>query len=66
MSYTIGDVYDYLVNGSKQFKDNEGIKKYQLKNGDVLRNYHFYITVTDIVKILVWRFQNAGRDRLGQ
>ncbi|ELA41104.1 uncharacterized protein VICG_01897 [Vittaforma corneae ATCC 50505] len=42
-----------------------GSKKFQLKNGDyihcVLWNYHFYITGTDIVKILVWRFQNSGR-----
>ncbi|KRH94851.1 Transcription factor, STE-like protein [Pseudoloma neurophilia] len=59
------ELYDFLANAPKEFSDNEKIKKFQLKNGDfihcVLWNMHFYITGTDIVKILVWRFQNAGR-----
>lgn len=64
---TLGDpnLFDFLVNAPKQFRDSERIKKFQLRNGDyihcVLWNYHFYITGTDIVKILIWRFQNAGR-----
>lgn len=59
------ELYDFLANAPKEFTENEKIKKFQLKNGDfihcVLWNMHFYITGTDIVKILVWRFQNAGR-----
>lgn len=59
------DLYDFLNNAPKYFREGERIKKFQLKNGDyihcVLWNYHFYITGTDIVKILVWRFQNSGR-----
>lgn len=64
---TLGDdeLYDFLKNAPKYFREGERIKKFQLKNGDyihcVLWNYHFYITGTDIVKILVWRFQNSGR-----
>lgn len=64
---TLGDkgLYDFLVNVPKDFRENERIRKYQLKNGDyihcVLWNYHFYITGTDIVKILIWRFQYTGR-----
>jgi hypothetical protein len=64
---SIGDeeLYDFLNNAPKYFRDGERIKKFQLKNGDyihcVLWNYHFYITGTDIVKILVWRFQNSGK-----
>lgn len=64
---SIGDeeLHDFLNNAPKYFRDGERIKKFQLKNGDyihcVLWNYHFYITGTDIVKILVWRFQNSGR-----
>ncbi|KAI4291793.1 transcription factor STE12 [Pancytospora philotis] len=64
---TLGDkeLYDFLVNCPKDFRENERIRKFQLKNGEyvhcVLWNYHFYITGTDIVKILIWRFQNAGR-----
>lgn len=64
---TLGDkdLYDFLVNCPKDFRENERIRKFQLKNGDyihcVLWNFHFYITGTDIVKILIWRFQNAGR-----
>lgn len=58
-------LYDFLINSPKDFRENERIRKYQLKNGDyihcVLWNYHFYITGTDIVKILIWRFQNSGR-----
>ncbi|KAI5169666.1 transcription factor STE12 [Pancytospora epiphaga] len=63
----IGDkeLYDFLVNAPKSFRESERIRKFQLKNGDyihcVLWNFHFYITGTDIVKILIWRFQNAGR-----
>ncbi|KAF7684754.1 Transcription factor steA [Astathelohania contejeani] len=59
------DLFNFLSNAPKEFRESEKIKKYQLKNGDyihcVLWNMHFYITGTDIVKILVWRFQNAGR-----
>lgn len=59
------ELYDFLAGAPKEFTENEKIKKFQLKNGDfihcVLWNMHFYITGTDIVKILVWRFQNAGR-----
>lgn len=59
------NLYDFLVNAPKNFRESERIKKFQLRNGDyihcVLWNYHFYITGTDIVKILIWRFQNAGR-----
>lgn len=63
---TIGDesLYEFLVNGPKKFKDNECIKKYQLKNGDyihcVLSNYNFYITGTDIANILVWSSRMLG------
>lgn len=65
--HSIGDedLYDFLINAPKTFREGERMKKLQLKNGDyihcVLWNYHFYITGTDIVKILIWRFQNAGR-----
>lgn len=59
------ELFDFLSNAPKDFRENERIRKYQLKNGDfihcVLWNLHFYITGTDIVKILIWRFQNAGR-----
>lgn len=59
------ELFDFLNNAPKFFREGERIKKFQLKNGDyihcVLWNYHFYITGTDIVKILVWRFQNANR-----
>ena len=64
---TLGDkeLYDFLLNCPKDFKENERIRKFQLKNGDyihcVLWNFHFYISGTDIVKVLIWRFQNAGR-----
>lgn len=64
---TLGDkdLYDFLMNCPKDFHENERIRKYQLKNGDyihcVLWNFHFYVSGTDIVKILIWRFQNAGR-----
>lgn len=64
---SLGDdeLFDFLNNAPKYFREGERIKKFQLKNGDyihcVLWNYHFYITGTDIVKILVWRFQNSGR-----
>lgn len=59
------DLFNFLANAPKEYREGEKIKKYQLKNGDyihcVLWNMHFYITGTDIVKILVWRFNNAGR-----
>lgn len=59
------DLFNFLANAPKEFRDGEKIKKYQLKNGDyihcVLWNMHFYVTGTDIVKVLVWRFNNAGR-----
>lgn len=59
------ELFEFLTNAPKEFRENERIKKFQLKNGDfihcVLWNMHFYITGTDIVKILIWRFQNAGR-----
>jgi transcription factor STE12 len=59
------ELFEFLANAPKEFRDGERIKKFQLKNGDyihcVLWNLHFFITGTDIVKILVWRFQNAGR-----
>ncbi|KAM0674611.1 hypothetical protein GVAV_001798 [Gurleya vavrai] len=59
------DLFQFLSFAPKDFHEGEKIRKYQLKNGDyihcVLWNMHFYITGTDIVKILVWRFQNAGR-----
>lgn len=59
------ELFHFLANAPKEYRDGEKIKKYQLKNGDyihcVLWNMHFYITGTDIVKILVWRFNNAGR-----
>ncbi|EJW02797.1 hypothetical protein EDEG_00254 [Edhazardia aedis USNM 41457] len=59
------DLFTFLLNAPKEFREGEKIRKYQLQNGDyvhcVLWNMHFYITGTDIVKILVWRFQNAGR-----
>ena len=64
---TSGDkeLFAFLVNAPKEFREGEKIKKFQLKNGDyihcVLWNMLFYITGTDIVKILLWRFQNAGR-----
>lgn len=59
------ELFRFLANAPKEFREGERIRKYQLKNGDyihcILWNMHFYITGTDIVKILVWRFQNAGR-----
>jgi STE like transcription factor len=59
------ELFHFLASAPKEFREGEKIRKYQLKNGDyihcVLWNMHFYITGTDIVKILVWRFQNAGR-----
>ncbi|KAI5187840.1 transcription factor STE12 [Nematocida homosporus] len=59
------ELFQFLANAPKEFREGERIRKYQLKNGDyihcILWNMHFYITGTDIVKILVWRFQNAGR-----
>ncbi|KAI5191912.1 transcription factor STE12 [Nematocida minor] len=59
------ELFHFLANSPKDFREGERIRKYQLKNGDyihcILWNMHFYITGTDIVKILVWRFQNAGR-----
>lgn len=59
------ELFHFLANAPKDFREGEKIRKYQLKNGDyihcILWNMHFYITGTDIVKILVWRFQNAGR-----
>lgn len=64
---SLGDegLYDFLKNATKYFREGERIKKYQMKNGDcihcILWNYHFYITGTDIVKILIWRFQNSGK-----
>lgn len=64
---SLGDdgLYDFLKNATKYFREGERIKKYQLKNGDcihcILWNYHFYITGTDIVKILIWRFQSSGK-----
>lgn len=59
------ELFEFLANAPKEFRDGERIRKFQLKNGDyihcVLWNMHFFITGTDIVKVLVWRFQNAGR-----
>ncbi|EHY66401.1 transcription factor STE12 [Nematocida ausubeli] len=59
------ELFHFLANSPKDFREGERIRKYQLKNGDyihcILWNMHFYITGTDIVKVLVWRFQNAGR-----
>ncbi|KAH9386256.1 transcription factor STE12 [Nematocida major] len=59
------ELFHFLANSPKDFREGERIRKYQLKNGDyihcILWNMHFYVTGTDIVKILVWRFQNAGR-----
>lgn len=59
------ELFHFLANSPKNFREGERIRKYQLKNGDyihcILWNMHFYITGTDIVKILIWRFQNAGR-----
>lgn len=59
------DLFTFLTSAPKEFKESERIRKHQLKNGDfvhcVLWKNHFYITGTDIVKILIWRFQNAGR-----
>lgn len=59
------ELFDFLTGAPKEFRENERIKKHQLKNGDfvhcVLWKNHFYISGTDIVKILIWRFQNAGR-----
>ncbi|KAI5181754.1 transcription factor STE12 [Nematocida sp. AWRm80] len=59
------ELFHFLANSPKDFREGERIRKYQLKNGEyihcILWNMHFYITGTDIVKILVWRFQNAGR-----
>lgn len=59
------ELFEFLANAPKEFREGERIRKFQLKNGDyihcVLWNMHFFITGTDIVKILVWRFQNAGR-----
>src|SRR6187402_1491779 len=59
------ELFSFLMNAPKNFREGEKIKKYQLKNGDyihcVLWNMHFYMTGTDIVKILAWRFQDCGR-----
>lgn len=59
------ELSEFLQNAPKLFREGERIKKYQLRNGDyihcVLWYNHFYITGTDIVKILVWRFQNSNR-----
>lgn len=65
MLNTDKDLFEFLTNAPKLFREGERIRKFQLRNGDfvhcVLWNMHFYITGTDIVKILIWRFQNAGR-----
>lgn len=59
------DLFHFLSNAPKEFREGEQIKKYQMKNGDfihcVLWNMHFYLTGTDIVKILLYRFQTSGR-----
>ncbi|WUR02137.1 Ste12-like transcription factor [Vairimorpha necatrix] len=59
------ELFDFLSNAPKEFREGEQIKKYQMKNGDfihcVLWNMHFYLTGTDIVKILLYRFQTSGR-----
>ncbi|OQS55373.1 transcription factor STE12 [Ecytonucleospora hepatopenaei] len=59
------ELHDFLVNAPKKFRENERIKKFQMKNGDFIHcclwNYHFYISGTDIVKILIYRFQLEGR-----
>lgn len=59
------ELFAFLTSAPKDFTEGERIRKYQLKNGDfihcVLWKNHFYITGTDIVKILIWRFQNASR-----
>ncbi|KAK6090929.1 hypothetical protein P3W45_000174 [Vairimorpha bombi] len=59
------DLFGFLSNAPKEFREGEQIKKYQMKNGDfihcVLWNMHFYLTGTDIVKILLYRFQTSGR-----
>lgn len=59
------ELFAFLTSAPKEFVEGERIRKYQLKNGDfihcVLWKNHFYITGTDIVKILIWRFQNANR-----
>ncbi|KAL6121157.1 hypothetical protein NUSPORA_01972 [Nucleospora cyclopteri] len=66
-SAELGDneLYDFLINAPKKFRENERIKKFQMKNGDfihcVLWNFHFYISGTDIVKILIYRFQMEGK-----
>lgn len=58
------ELLDFLQNAPKTFKQNERIKKFQLKNGDFIHcclwNYHFYISGTDIVKILIYRFNMEG------
>lgn len=61
-------LHDFLLNGPKSFAaqdgDSNGLKKFQLKNGDfihcILYNGHFYITGTDIVKLLMWKFNHVG------
>ena len=59
------ELCDFLMNAPKKFRENERIRKFQMKNGDfihcVMYNYHFYISGTDIVKILIYRFQLEGR-----
>lgn len=59
------DLDEFLKSAPKHFRDGEKIKKFQLKNGDyihcILWNFHFYMTGTDIVKVLVWKFQSKGR-----
>lgn len=58
-------LHTFLQFAPKEFLDNEKIKKFQLRNGDyihcVLWNMHFYITGTDIVKVLQYRFRCMGR-----
>lgn len=59
------ELFEFLSNAPKEFREGEQIKKFQMKNGDfihcVLWNMHFYITGTDIVKILLYRFQTSNR-----
>ena len=58
------DLYDFLGNGPKDISAVSPIKKYVLKNGDVLHciynNNHYYITGTDIVKLILWKFSAAN------
>lgn len=65
---TLGDdeLYKFLMYCPKEFDPTDKIKKFKLRNGDfihcVLWNSHFYISGTDIVKILIWRFQHARKE----